>query len=67
MGPEGGDQGGKIIATGTPEQVARNTQSHTGRYLAKLLAANGNGKAKQPTNGASKTQATMQEKSRNGK
>jgi excinuclease ABC subunit A len=52
LGPEGGDQGGKIIATGTPEQVARNTQSHTGRYLARVL--NGNGQAKRTTNGASK-------------
>ena len=54
LGPEGGDQGGKIIATGTPEQVARNAQSHTGRYLARVLAANGNGHAKRPGNGASK-------------
>ena len=53
LGPEGGDQGGKIIATGTPEQVARNTQSHTGRYLARIL--NGNGQAKRPANGASKS------------
>ena len=52
LGPEGGDQGGKIIATGTPEQVARNTQSHTGRYLARVL--NGNGPAKRSANGASK-------------
>jgi len=52
LGPEGGDQGGKIIATGTPEQVARNTQSHTGRFLAKVL--NGNGQAKRQANGASK-------------
>jgi excinuclease ABC subunit A len=52
MGPEGGDQGGKIIATGTPEQVARNTQSHTGRYLARVL--NANGQAKRQPNGASK-------------
>jgi excinuclease ABC subunit A len=52
LGPEGGDQGGKIIATGTPEQVARNTQSYTGRYLARVL--NGNGQAKRTTNGASK-------------
>jgi excinuclease ABC subunit A len=44
MGPEGGDQGGKIIATGTPEQVARNTQSHTGKFLAKALQANGQAK-----------------------
>jgi excinuclease ABC subunit A len=52
LGPEGGDQGGKIIATGTPEQVARNTQSHTGRHLARVL--NGNGQAKRSANGASK-------------
>ena len=52
LGPEGGDQGGKIIATGTPEQVARNTQSHTGHFLARVL--NGNGQAKRPANGASK-------------
>jgi excinuclease ABC subunit A len=52
MGPEGGDQGGKIIATGTPEQVARNVQSHTGRYLARVM--NANGQAKRQLNGASK-------------
>ncbi|GAC1661025.1 MAG: excinuclease ABC subunit UvrA [Candidatus Acidiferrum sp.] len=40
LGPEGGDQGGKIVATGTPEQVARNMQSQTGRYLAPVLALN---------------------------
>jgi len=33
LGPEGGDQGGKIIATGTPEQIAANPDSHTGRFL----------------------------------
>src|SRR5258706_5423233 len=59
LGPEGGDQGGKIIATGTPEQVARNTPSHTGRFLAKVLNGNGqarsaDGQAKRATNGASK-------------
>jgi excinuclease ABC subunit A len=50
LGPEGGDQGGKIVATGTPEQVARNAGSHTGRYLARVLSANGNGK--RPLNGS---------------
>ena len=44
IGPEGGDLGGKIVATGTPEQVARNTQSHTGKFLAKVLQANGQAK-----------------------
>jgi len=37
LGPEGGDGGGRIIASGTPEQVARIPASHTGRYLARLL------------------------------
>ena len=52
LGPEGGEQGGKIIASGTPEQVARNAQSHTGQFLARTL--NGNGQAKRLPNGASK-------------
>ncbi|SCK19972.1 excinuclease ABC subunit UvrA [Vogesella sp. LIG4] len=39
LGPEGGAGGGQIIASGTPEQVAANPASHTGRYLAPLLAA----------------------------
>ena len=38
MGPEGGDGGGRIVATGTPEEVAANPESHTGRFLAPLLA-----------------------------
>ena len=37
LGPEGGDGGGRIIATGTPEAVARQAQSHTGQYLAKII------------------------------
>ena len=37
LGPEGGDQGGEIIATGTPEEVAKVQASHTGRYLNKIL------------------------------
>src|SRR5260370_2263872 len=44
MGPEGGDMGGKVIATGTPDQVARNQQSHTGRFLSPVLHANGQAK-----------------------
>ena len=43
LGPEGGERGGKIVATGTPEQVARNAQSHTGKFLARALAAHNNG------------------------
>jgi excinuclease ABC subunit A len=37
LGPEGGDRGGEIIATGTPEQLARVSESHTGQFLAKLF------------------------------
>ena len=37
LGPEGGDKGGEVVATGTPEQVVSNGDSHTGRYLAKVL------------------------------
>ncbi len=39
LGPEGGDAGGLLIATGTPEQVAAVEQSHTGRFLEPLLKA----------------------------
>lgn len=38
LGPEGGDGGGKIAATGTPEQIARRKSSHTGRFLSRTLA-----------------------------
>ncbi|MEM6533171.1 MAG: excinuclease ABC subunit UvrA [Myxococcota bacterium] len=37
LGPEGGDGGGQIVAVGTPEEVARHPDSHTGRYLARVL------------------------------
>lgn len=37
IGPEGGDKGGTVIAKGTPEEVAANPASHTGRYVAKYL------------------------------
>jgi excinuclease ABC subunit A len=37
LGPEGGDAGGEIVATGTPEEVARNPRSHTGRFLRGVL------------------------------
>jgi excinuclease ABC subunit A len=38
LGPEGGDKGGAIVASGTPEQVARHATSHTGRYLRPLIS-----------------------------
>lgn len=63
LGPEGGPEGGRIIATGTPEEVATNSASATGRYLARLLSperggldANGAGGTKQAR---SSTQSTL--------
>jgi excinuclease ABC subunit A len=60
LGPEGGDQGGRVIASGTPEQVARNSQSHTGKYLARILKARDNsnhvnGHPPANTNGSAQT------------
>ncbi|WP_334178111.1 excinuclease ABC subunit UvrA [Pseudoxanthomonas sp.] len=46
LGPEGGHRGGQILATGTPEDIAANEGSHTGRFLAKLLPK---AKAPKPT------------------
>lgn len=37
LGPEGGEGGGKIIAAGTPEQIAKQTKGYTGKYLAPVL------------------------------
>ncbi|KAF0231291.1 MAG: excinuclease ABC subunit [Beijerinckiaceae bacterium] len=38
MGPEGGDGGGRVVAEGTPEQIAKSAESHTGRFLRGVLA-----------------------------
>jgi excinuclease ABC subunit A len=40
LGPEGGDGGGRIVAEGTPEQVAADSESYTGQFLARVLEAN---------------------------
>jgi excinuclease ABC subunit A len=37
LGPEGGDAGGNIVATGTPEEIAALDQDHTGKYLRAVL------------------------------
>ena len=37
LGPEGGEKGGQVIATGTPEEISRNKDSYTGQYLRKVL------------------------------
>jgi excinuclease ABC subunit A len=39
LGPEGGDGGGEVVASGTPEDVARVARSYTGRYLKEMLGA----------------------------
>jgi excinuclease ABC subunit A len=41
LGPEGGEQGGWIVAQGTPEEVAARAESHTGRFLRKALERGG--------------------------
>jgi excinuclease ABC subunit A len=38
LGPEGGDEGGHLVAAGTPEQIINVPESHTGRYLKDVLA-----------------------------
>ena len=38
LGPEGGEEGGRVVAAGTPEQVVKVEESHTGRYLRDVLA-----------------------------
>ena len=37
LGPEGGDEGGRVVATGTPEEVAKSKTSYTGQYIKKIL------------------------------
>ena len=46
LGPEGGDGGGDIIATGTPEDIAKNKESYTGQFLVSVLERNSNRKTK---------------------
>ncbi|KRA53166.1 ABC-ATPase UvrA [Pseudoxanthomonas sp. Root65] len=48
LGPEGGHRGGRILATGTPEDIAAHPDSHTGRFLAKLLPESKTPKASKP-------------------
>jgi len=48
LGPEGGDKGGRLVAAGTPEDVARVAHSHTGRYLADVLARGSQGSGPEP-------------------
>jgi len=48
LGPEGGERGGRVVAAGTPEQVARNAQSYTGKFLQRVLNHNGNKRPRSP-------------------
>jgi excinuclease ABC subunit A len=64
LGPEGGAEGGRVVATGTPEQVARNQHSFTGKYLARVLKEHANGQGPAPGNGAGKTRARRSGKER---
>ncbi len=51
LGPEGGDGGGEIVATGTPEEVAANPDSYTGRFLEELVepvVSRGVGRSRKP-------------------
>jgi len=41
LGPEGGEEGGHIVAAGTPEQLLRSRKSYTGQALAKVMRHNG--------------------------
>ncbi len=44
LGPEGGDGGGRIVATGTPEEIAATKASYTGEYLRSYLTRSGDAK-----------------------
>ena len=57
LGPEGGEAGGRVVAVGTPEQVARNSQSHTGKFLARVLNGR-NGGAYEKASAAVRPKAT---------
>jgi excinuclease ABC subunit A len=48
LGPEGGVRGGRVVATGTPEQVARNPHSYTGKFLARVLNNHANARPHPP-------------------
>jgi excinuclease ABC subunit A len=60
LGPEGGEEGGKIVAAGTPEQVAAVAGSYTGRFLSEIVKPakpRGGGRRRGGTGGRSKVPA----------
>ncbi len=56
LGPEGGEEGGRLVAEGTPEEVARAKESYTGQYLARVLAAS---RARRGAGSAGRAERTM--------
>lgn len=49
LGPEGGERGGNVVAVGPPEEIARNAESYTGKWLARILPSNGNSESNAET------------------
>ena len=45
LGPEGGERGGEVVAVGTPEVIAKNARSYTGKWLSRILSSNGNSRS----------------------
>jgi excinuclease ABC subunit A len=45
LGPEGGDRGGEVVAVGAPEVIAKAQNSHTGKWLGRILSSNGNSRS----------------------
>ena len=66
LGPEGGDEGGQLIATGTPEQVAQTPDSHTGSFLSEVLPIRAKRTTKPPTKSASNGSEPATKQTANG-
>ena len=64
MGPEGGDRGGELVAEGTPEEVAANPKSHTGRFLQPMLGKASAAPAKKGAKRAASSKAKSKAKSK---
>jgi excinuclease ABC subunit A len=63
LGPEGGSGGGKVVAEGTPEDVAALEESHTGRFLAPVLARTARTTTRTARSGAARKSATPRTRS----
>jgi excinuclease ABC subunit A len=71
LGPEGGDAGGRVVAAGTPEQIARNSSSLTGKFLAPVLngrngPGHGHGHGHGPAHGNQVSSMAVKENPENG-